>query len=127
MAWGRGAEMDRLTERTTTGAVPAKARLVFDLPSKDFEVVREIFIRLAAYEDLELTPDEIEAQLAASQRRERAAVEDMEWLAGTTVDSLRCNICKYNPNDMGCELDGSQFDDDGECHFTWQGPDEKGL
>lgn len=69
----------------------------------------------------------LQAQLTASQRRERAAVEDLEWLAGTTVDSLRCNICKYNPNDMGCELDGSQFDDDGECRFTWCGPqDEKG-
>lgn len=47
------------------------------------------------------------------------AVEDLEWLASTTADSLRCNICKYNPDDMGCELDGSQFDDDGECHFTY--------
>lgn len=70
--------------------------------------------------------ESLQAQLTASQRRERAAVEDLEWLAGTTVDSLRCNICKYNPNDMGCELDGSQFDDDGECRFTWRGPQEAG-
>jgi len=58
-------------------------------------------------------------RLAASQARERTAVEGLEWLALTTVDSLRCNICKYNPDDMGCELDGSQFDDGGECHFVY--------
>lgn len=55
-----------------------------------------------------------------------AAVEDLAWLASTTVDSLRCNICKYNPNDMGCELDGSQYDDDGECHFSyWRSKTQK--
>lgn len=45
---------------------------------------------------------------------------DMELLAGNDTSGIKCNICKHNPNDMGCELDGSQFDDDGECHFEWR-------
>ena len=68
--------------------------------------------------------ESLTAQLAESQRREKQAVEDLTWLAKTTVDSLRCNVCKYNPNDMGCELDGLQFEDDGECHFEWRGLQE---
>ena len=80
--------------------------------------------RYKMYEKAVKRAEDAEIKLAESQRMERAAVEGLEWLAGTTVDSLRCNICKYNPNDMGCELDGSQFDDDGECHFTWCGPQE---
>lgn len=59
-------------------------------------------------------------------RRADAAVEDMTLLAGECRSPLICGRCLYNPNDTGCELDGSQFDDDGECHFTWRGPQEAG-
>jgi hypothetical protein len=49
------------------------------------------------------------------------AVEDMAVIADQTNSALKCSCCKWDPNDMGCELDGSQFDDDGECHFEWRG------
>ena len=68
--------------------------------------------------------ESMQAQLAASRRRERAAVEDMQLIAGDIGSPLTCAVCKYNPNDMGCELDGSQFNDNCECHFTWRGPQE---
>ncbi|MDR1631221.1 MAG: hypothetical protein LBS36_13570 [Oscillospiraceae bacterium] len=70
-----------------------------------------------------LQKTDLERQLAESQRREQAAVEDMQLIAGDIGSPLTCAVCKYNPHDMGCELDGSQFDDDGECHFTWRGPE----
>jgi len=71
---------------------------------------------------LEKAQGEIERLTACAEAAETerdAVIEDLEWLAITAVDSLKCNICKYNPDDTGCELDGSQFDDDGECHFTY--------
>ncbi|MEA4869916.1 MAG: hypothetical protein VB062_04680 [Christensenella sp.] len=48
------------------------------------------------------------------------AERDIELLAGEDTSGEKCNICAHNPNDKGCELDGSQFDDDGECHFKWR-------
>lgn len=48
-----------------------------------------------------------------------AMLEDMGLIVGDSHSALSCSFCKYNPNDMGCELDGTQFDDDGERHFTW--------
>lgn len=68
--------------------------------------------------------DELQNELAESQRRERAAVEDLTYFAGAITTGEPCSRCIYNPDDMGCELDGSQYDDDGECHFTWRGPQE---
>ena len=62
---------------------------------------------------------DLKEQLASSQRRSDAAVEDMQLIAGDIGSPLTCAVCKYNPNDMGCELDGSQFDD-AECHFEWR-------
>jgi hypothetical protein len=59
--------------------------------------------------------------LGESRRREQEILEDLYLIAGDGNSALRCNCCKYNPDDMGCELDGSQFDDDGECHFEWCG------
>jgi hypothetical protein len=44
----------------------------------------------------------------------RAAVEDMAYLAGQVTTDEKCNVCRYNPNDMGCE-------EDRECHFEWRG------
>ena len=118
------------------GIIDVAADLIESLQAKLDEykstdlTAKEIFQMRREWRDTEKglreSVSSLRQQLAASQRRERAAVEDLEWLAGTTVDSLRCNICKYNPNDMGCELDGSQFDDDGECHFTWRGPQDVG-
>ena len=67
---------------------------------------------------------ELIAALRKAQRREKAAVDDLTYFAGAITTGEPCSRCSYNPNDMGCELDGSQFDDDGECHFTWRGTEE---
>ena len=65
--------------------------------------------------------ESLQAQFATEKRRADAAVEDMALIVGDSNGALKCNVCVYNPNDMGCELDGSQFDDDGECHWTYRG------
>lgn len=65
----------------------------------------------------------LRAELIEARHRATAAIEDMALIAGQSNSALTCNCCKYNPNDMGCELDGSQFDDAGECHFTWCEPE----
>ena len=56
---------------------------------------------------------ELQAQLTASQRREKAAVEDINLLED-------CSVCKHRDLDS-CDLAGT------ECHFEWRGPQtEKG-
>ena len=56
----------------------------------------------------------LQAQLAASQRREKAAVEDINLLED-------CSVCKHRDLDS-CDLAGT------ECHFEWRGPQaEKGA
>ena len=82
---------------------------------------------------------ELEAQLAASQRRERAAVEDLEG-AGA------CFTCKHFRRNGGgcfgagrCRLDGIEIwpcnepgvywvevPDDGRKMYEWRGPQEAG-
>ena len=58
--------------------------------------------------------DSLTAQLAASQRREKAAVEDINLLED-------CSVCKHRDLDS-CDLAGT------ECHFEWRGPQtEKGA
>ena len=52
----------------------------------------------------------LQAQLAASQRREKAAVEDINLLED-------CGVCKHHDLDS-CDLAGT------ECHFEWRGPQE---
>jgi hypothetical protein len=47
---------------------------------------------------LEKSWEDVESLLAAldaANARADKAIEDLEWLAITTVDSLRCNSCKY--------------------------------
>ena len=57
--------------------------------------------------------DSLASQLAASQRREKAAVEDINLLED-------CSVCKHHDLDS-CDLVGT------ECHFEWRGPQvEKG-
>ena len=57
--------------------------------------------------------DSLTAQLAASQRMENAAVEDINLLED-------CGVCKHHDLDS-CDLAGT------ECHFEWRGPQaEKG-
>ena len=65
--------------------------------------------------------NDLTTKLAESKADYEAAVEDMALIVGDSNGALKCNACVYNPNDMGCELDGSQFDDDGECHWTYRG------
>ena len=50
------------------------------------------------------------SQLAESQRREKAAVEDINLLED-------CGVCKHHDLDS-CDLAGT------ECHFEWRGPQE---
>jgi len=84
---------------------------------------RKVFKSLSAYGDTNLTPSDI-ADLKAKLQE---AIECINYFASSMTVDEKCSRCIYNPNDMGCELDGSQFDDDGECHFTWcrKGTDEK--
>jgi hypothetical protein len=68
--------------------------------------------------------ESLQAQLTESRNREQAAITDLNYFASALVTGEPCNRCRHNPNDMGCELDGSQFYDDGECRFEWCGPGE---
>ena len=54
--------------------------------------------------------DSLAAQLTASQRREKAAAEDINLLED-------CGVCKHHDLDS-CDLVGT------ECHFEWRGPQE---
>lgn len=57
--------------------------------------------------------DSLTAQLAESQRREKAAVEDINLLED-------CGVCKHHDLDS-CDLAGTK------CYFEWRGPQaEKG-
>ena len=58
-----------------------------------------------------------------AQLKERcaAAEADMVFLAGEIgMDGNKCHACGYCDGEE-CVLDGSQFNDDGDCHFTWSG------
>ena len=54
--------------------------------------------------------DSLTAQLAESQRREKAAVEDINLLED-------CGVCKHHDLDS-CDLAGTK------CQFEWRGPQE---
>ena len=54
--------------------------------------------------------DSLTAQLTASQRREKAAVEDINLLED-------CGVCKHHDLDS-CDLAGTK------CQFEWRGPQE---
>lgn len=56
--------------------------------------------------------ESLQAQLAESQRREQAAVEDMGKCGGT------CHVCQRDE-------DGTCEGGDG-CNFIWRGPQEAG-
>ena len=51
----------------------------------------------------------------------KQAVADMKLIAGDVISEKNCYICEYYVDGQGCMLDGTQFNDDGECHFTWRG------
>ena len=77
-----------------------------------FDVANEIESQQTRIADLE-------KQLSESQRREKAAVEDIELI-------LRCNqncgLCEFNGGAEQCETAN------GVCQAKWRGPqDEKGL
>ena len=52
--------------------------------------------------------DSLTAQLTESERREKAAVEDINLLED-------CSVCKHHDLDS-CDLAGTK------CHFEWRGP-----
>lgn len=63
--------------------------------------------------------ESLQAQLAASQRRERAAVEDIYKM----MDGGECDICKhYNPDKNTCAKPFVPYDD---C-FEWRGAQKAG-
>ena len=79
--------------------------------------------------------ESLQAQLAASQRRERAAVEDMKLIVDAVreehCDETCCFACKFDcdtsitdSGDYACECPGFERDD---C-FEWRGlQDEEGA
>lgn len=84
--------------------------------------------RLAAYEDTGLTPEEVNrlrAQLAESQARERAAVEDIKHLVFSCANDpldLCGEVCANN--DGICQRGAAAGFTD-KCHgFDWRGPQE---
>ena len=65
---------------------------------------------------------ELESQLSASQRREKAAVEDLENLIDR---ECACSYCSHLLETGACALDIKYGD--GTCSAQWRGPqDEKG-
>lgn len=58
----------------------------------------------------------LEAELAASQRRERAAVEDLLDLAKNKIECLICE--RYH--DDSCTIT-----EDNCCNFEWRGPGDE--
>lgn len=77
---------------------------------------------LKRFRDAGLTPEEVArivAERDAAKMQLSEALEDMRLIAGQSNTPHLCNCCQYNPDGMGCILDGSQFDDAGECHFEW--------
>lgn len=54
-------------------------------------------------------------------RDQKELLKDISYLGQQVICDEACNVCRYNPNSKGCELEGSQFNDDGECHFEWRG------
>lgn len=111
---------------------------LYAIQSKDKEMIRRgWWLDFCANEKIQRDAadliESLQAQLAASQRREQAAVEDMEHIAseiekcnwvlkkdGEKVASLhlgRCAVCshKYCGDEYG-----------GGCKFEWRGPQEAG-
>ncbi len=80
------------------------------------EVEAELKILREDSAELALTKSRLQEAEAERDKAER----DIKLIAGETNSILVCSICKWNPNDMGCELDGSQFDDNGDCHFEYR-------
>jgi hypothetical protein len=61
----------------------------------------------------------LQEQLTTSQRREKAAVEDIYKM----TDGGECDVCKhYNPDKNTCAKPFAHYD---EC-FEWRGPQEAG-
>ena len=64
--------------------------------------------KMAENQRLRKINEKLQSQLAASQRREKAAVEDINLLED-------CGVCKHHDLDS-CDLAGTK------CHFEWRGP-----
>jgi hypothetical protein len=116
-----------LIEDTKTG----KVEELIEKAIKKADDMYTRFTTITAIQQAEITrlQSELRTQTERADRAERekaAAIRDMAYIAGNETNGAKCNYCKWNPNDMGCELDGSQFDDDGECHFEWRGEENKG-
>ena len=66
-------------------------------------------------EELQAEVASLTAQLAASQKREKAAIEDIYFINGN--DDGVCSICQSKDECTLC-LDGT-------CSFAWRGPREE--
>ena len=73
---------------------------------------------------------QLEEQLAASQRRERAAVEDLEYACGSSGEfELRsiCDICRRKQTDGTCPTQCEMNSLAASNKWQWRGPQaEKG-
>lgn len=100
------------------------------MPYADYSNLYDVITDLYdSFSEVDSEIKTLQSQLTEAQRWEKAAVEDLTYFAGAITTGEPCSRCLYNPNDMGCELDGSQllpFDDVGECHFKWRGPETDG-
>lgn len=73
--------------------------------------------KMAENQRLRRINENLQEQLAASQHRERAAVEDMKIIVETASE---CNVCKHRVGVSGCPIRYK------ECKFEWRGPQEAG-
>jgi hypothetical protein len=70
--------------------------------------------------------ESLEAQLAASQRRERAAVADLEYACGSqpsaSSDASICDICKRRRPDGSCTVQCFMNSMGATNRWAWRGP-----
>ena len=71
--------------------------------------------------------ESMQAQLAESQRRERAAVEDLEYACGSSGEfELRsiCDICRRKQTDGTCPTQCEMNSLAASNKWQWRGPQE---
>ena len=88
------------------------ADLIEGLQARLVTLQSDIDRKIGECEGLREGAEVLKAQLVASQRRERAAVEDMKIVVETASE---CNVCKHRVGVSGCPIRYK------ECNFEWRG------
>lgn len=105
--------MDRLTERRPNGVV--RSNVMGD----------SVMLRLAAYEDTGLMPEQVaglQADRDAWKRRAEAAVKDLNELRKKT--GWKCAYCEYDTNYVREACAGCGYNNDN--NWVWRGPRDGG-